>query len=88
MAKKKTIKNQLYCTIKKAIITKDGDFVPEGTPVSVLCWDKKNPKRILVKTLAHMYADDLGEDEDGIVPVIGENLMIAVKPSMLVYNTY
>lgn len=33
MAKKKQL--NLYCTIKKAIITKDGVFVPEGTPVSL-----------------------------------------------------
>lgn len=86
MAKKNKLPEDLHCTLKKAIVTKEGDFVAEGTPVMVLCWDEKNPKRILVRAVKYMYADNLGKDDGGPIPVIGENLIISVKPSTLLYK--
>ena len=30
--------HKLICTLKESIVTDEGDFIPEGTPVQVLQW--------------------------------------------------
>lgn len=86
--KKKLPLLKLICKLKKPYISDDGDFVPAGTSVSVLCWDQEKYGRITVKSDVYMYADDLGGEGDKITPVIGQGLVFSVKPSTLTYEEH
>lgn len=88
MSKQEKSLQKLICKLKKPYISADGDFVPAGTSVSVLCWDDKKYGRITVKSDVYMYADNLGVESDEITPVIGQGLIFSVKPSMLVYKEH
>ena len=71
-----TEKRNLWCTLNASVITEDGDFIPKGTPVSVIGWDQEKDNNILVRTTVYMYADDMGEDENGN-PLSGVSVIIA-----------
>jgi len=79
-------KYKLICKLTRPVVTNEGDFIPAGTPCEVLRWDKTENGKIEVRTKAYMYADDLGEDRNGPVPVVNTGLIIAVDPIDLEYK--
>jgi hypothetical protein len=79
-------KHKLICKLNRFVVTAEGDFIPNGTPCEVLRWDKAEEGKIEVRTKAYMYADDLGDDRNGPVPVVNYGLIIAVDPIDLVYK--
>ena len=82
---------KLTCTLKHHVITGEGDFIPEGTPVQVLGWsddDKPGRPRIEVMSSAYMYADSYsleavanGEDTGAV----GYGLFLSVAPESLAF---
>lgn len=85
-------KTRLTCTLKHHVITDEGDFVPEGTPVQVIGWsehdDKPGRPRIEVMSSAHMYANSYsleavenGEDTGAV----GYGLFLSVAPESLAF---
>lgn len=81
-------RHNLVCKLTKCIVTEDGDFIPKGTKVSVIGWDQDNKGKILVKTYVYMYADDMGEDKNGPIPAVMSGLIVSVKPTSLVFDSY
>ena len=81
-------RHNLVCKLTKCIVTKEGDFIPKGTKVSVIGWDQDNKGKILVKTYVYMYADDMGEDKNGPIPAVMSGLIVSVKPTSLVFDSY
>ena len=89
--------HKLICTLKESIVTDDGDFIPEGTPVQVLQWagmvgrafDAGGQTNFLgsikVRTHAYMWADreELNDKSNGST---GKGLVIEVHPSQLKYK--
>lgn len=76
--------HKLICTLKESIVTDDGDFIPEGTPVQVLQWANRVGS-IEVRTHAYMWADreELNDNSNGST---GKGLVIEVHPSQLKYK--
>lgn len=83
----------LICKLVRSVVTENGDFIAKGTPCEVLCWSSvggvpvTEQTKIDVRVKSYMYADDLGSDKNGPIPVIGKGLIIDVNPDDLEYST-
>jgi hypothetical protein len=86
------MKNKLTCRLKEHVITHEGDFIPEGTPVVVFGWsDHDNPAtrgKIECRAAAYVYCDTWEcEQVDGRDrAAAGSDLLISVDPDNLVYE--
>ena len=85
------MKNKLTCKLKKHIVTDEGDFIPEGTPVTVFGWGSESRAgKIECRAVAYVYADEWecrelnGHDRTAV----GGEFWIAVKPEDLAYAGY
>jgi len=47
---------KLICRLQHHVISRDGDFIPNGSPVQVIGFSDDG-KQIEVMSLAHVYAD-------------------------------
>lgn len=75
---------RMYCKLNQQVITKEKDFIPVGTPVQVIGWNKFNGKMIDVKVTAYMfYSDTEAEISNGN---IHSGLELTVRPEILVYE--
>jgi len=80
-------KLKLTCRLKHHVVTDEGDFVPEGTPVQVVGW-ADDGKRIEVRTSAYVFPDtwdheEIAEGRD--TGAINDGLFLSVSPESLVY---
>lgn len=86
------MKNKLTCKLKRHVVTPEGDFIPEGTPVTVFGWGSESTTigKIECRTAAYVYCDEWkcreidGQDRTAV----GSDFWIAVKPEDLVYAGY
>lgn len=81
-------KLKMICTLKRHIITDEGDFIPEGAPVQVIGW-ADDEKSVEVRAGAYMYADHYSIDavvrgED--TGAVGSGLFLSVPPDALAYS--
>lgn len=80
---------KLFCTLKNSIRTRDGDFVPAGTPVQVIGW-ADNGEWVEVRADAYMYADSFdmesveNRENHGCV---GRGLWLSVAYDELIYQS-
>lgn len=85
------MKNKLTCKLKKHIVTDEGDFIPEGTPVTVFGWgDESRAGKIECRAAVYVYADvwECSELNGHDRAAVGDNFWIAVKPEDLTYAGY
>ena len=76
---------KLTCTLKSYVTTREGDFIPAGTPVQVVGWANEG-RLIEVRCGAYMFADDFNINDivDGRSHgCVGSGLFVAVPPSSL-----
>jgi hypothetical protein len=89
------MKAQLFCTLKHHVITEDGDFVPAGTPVDVICCGERErlgvykpdgtpAADVVVECRARSYAFRAEFEPDR--PAVCSGLFITVKPENLIYQ--
>jgi len=71
---------KMYCKLKCYVVTQDDKFIPEGTLVEVVQWDKGS-QIILVKALAYLV-----RNPDGTTTV-GENTELEININMLQYDS-
>ena len=77
--------HKLFCTLINHVVTDEGDFVPAGTPVQVLQWDKG--KTILVRCSSYMFSSGVEDDKLGSFHgAIGKGLYIEVDPQNLQFK--
>lgn len=82
----------LLCRLRLHEITRDGDFIPAGTPVKVLGWAvaQEDAGKIEVRVEAYVYAGDFAQrelaDDERDVPAVGVGLCIGVVPGNLVFD--
>lgn len=86
------MKDKLTCKLKNYIITRDGDFIPEGTPVTVFGWcdGKEDVGKIECRTAVYVYDGEWECEATGACDrsAVGADLFIAVDPCNLVYQGY
>jgi hypothetical protein len=86
------MKNKLTCKLRKHIVTSEGDFIPEGTPVIVFGWGSEQHTigKIECRAAAYVYADswECSEINGHDRAAVGDNFWIAVKPEDLTYAGY
>jgi hypothetical protein len=81
-------KLKLICTLKRHIISDEGDFIPEGTPVQVIGW-ADDSKSIEVRSSAYMYCDHYSIDavvSGKDTGAVGSGLFLSVPPDALAYS--
>lgn len=88
-------KQQLFCTLVRHVVTDEGDFIPAGTPVDVICCgervrfgflkpDGTQATEVVIECRVRSYAFQAEFDPDR--PAVGSGLFITVKPDNLVYQ--
>jgi hypothetical protein len=80
-------KLKLTCRLKHHVVTDEGDFVPEGTPVQVVGW-ADDGKSIEVRTSVYVFPDTW--EASAIVEArdtgsVNDGLFLSVPPESLVY---
>lgn len=78
---------KLTCRLKHHVVTDEGDFIPEGTPVQVVGWTDGGD-RIEVRTSVYVYPDNWNPEsiiEGRDTGAIGGGLFLSVPPESLVY---
>ena len=73
-------KDEILCRLDTAHKTRDGDFIPKGTPVRILRWSPNNKGLIRVEATAHSCMDS-SQDEFG--SSIGYGMLIDVDPNSI-----
>ena len=83
---------RLWCTLKRSVVTEDADFIPEGTPVQVMCWDyededdERPPTQIVVQANILMFNEFRDPQGYDLPPtVLDSTLEFVVDPDNLVY---
>lgn len=88
------MKDKLTCKLKNHIVTGEGDFVPEGTPVTVFGWGdyerEETRGKLWCRAAAYVYCDtwESEEAEGRDRAAVGPNFFVAVDPENLVYAGY
>jgi hypothetical protein len=88
-------KQQLFCTLINHVMTAEGDFIPAGTPVDVICISGRErlgyygqDGRPLVEPViecrvrSYVFADTFDPDN----PRVGSGLLVGVSPDNLLYK--
>lgn len=73
-------KYDLVCTLKDYIFSRDGDFIPAGTPVRVMNVIE-TPRKITVRAAAYAYPDTAGDE-----PNVWCGIEFEADPDNLVYH--
>jgi hypothetical protein len=86
---KRTIQ-KLTCTLREHVITSEGDFVPAGTPVTVMGWaTAEDTGKIEVRAAAYVFAEEwesAATSCDGLDnPATHAELYLAVHPGNLAF---
>jgi hypothetical protein len=88
------MKNKLTFRLKNHVVTDEGDFIPEGTPVTVFGWgdyeSEKTRGKIECRAAAYVYCDtwECAEVDGWDRAAVGPDFFIAVDPENLVYAGY
>ena len=77
--------NEMFCGLDETHITENGDYIPKGTPVRVLCWSPEKEGFIRVETTAHTYADSSDDEHQSF---IGHGLLIDVNPNSISFISF
>jgi hypothetical protein len=80
-------KLKLTCRLKHHVVTDEGDFIPEGTPVQVVGWTDDG-NRIEVRTSVYVYPDTWNYEaivEARDTGAVNDGLFLSVLPESLVY---
>lgn len=92
MNTKNTTTYTLTCRLREFVITDEGDFIPAGTPVTVMGWTGNDTNgdgasgdaKVEVRAGAYMYADTF--DYDTGTAAVGRGLYFSVEPRNLVFD--
>jgi hypothetical protein len=85
------MKVRLNCTLREHVVTDDHDFVPAGTPVTILGWATGEQDRGLIEVRAAAYVHNGDWDSQDVTesgldnPATGSGLYLAVYPSNLLF---
>jgi hypothetical protein len=77
--------NEMFCRLDETHITEDGDFIPKGTPVRVLCWSPEKEGLIRVETTAHIYAESSDDEHQSFA---GYGMLIDVNPNSITFSSF
>ena len=85
-------KKEMFCRLDETHITEDGDCIPKGTPVRVLCWSPEKEGFIRVETKAHIHSDssDSRYFDHGIEyfpSCVEYGLLIDVNPNSITFSS-
>jgi len=82
--------NEMFCRLDETHLTSDGDFIPKGTPVRVLCWSPDDEGLLRVEAIAYMYCecDDQEALDDDFRSFIGTKMLIDVRPNALTFSHF
>lgn len=80
----KHFKYHLKCRLTEWHKTDEGDFIPAGTPVTVLGWSDEDEGMLDVQCAAYVFAGD-DHRGDRPSPCVGTGLHFTADPALLTY---